>query len=589
MTFAALAVGVATGVGAVIFRALIGLFHNLFFFGRLSFIYDASLHTAPSTWGVWVIVMPVLGALCVAFLVKTFAPEAKGHGVPEVIDTIYYQRGAIRPVVAAIKSLASSLTIGSGGSVGREGPIVQIGSAIGSTLGKIFRMLEWERITLVACGAAGGIAATFNTPIGGLLFAVELLAPEISARTLIPIALAAGCATSVGRWYFGDHPAFDIPGLALPLAHQFTLGAVSAYVVLGLILGLVSAVFIRSIYSVEDLFDRMPGNYYIRHTLGMLLVGILMYLCLRYFGHYYIEGVGYATIQDVLDGGPLLPSLLFVLFVLKMLATALTLGSGGSGGIFSPSLFLGATFGAAYALFVERYLPTGIEAASTAVIGMACMVGATTGAAVTAIVMIFEMTRDYNVIIPVMVSVSCAYGIRTFLLADNIYTMKLTRRGHFVPTSFNTGMYMLRSVGEFASREIRLIDADATMHALGLSRFSSIPHVLLVKDHKLRGVVPSARIARMRRSGDLDRRLVEEADEGYVLVASKTELFLVIARMREHGKEVAVITQTGNLHRAEDVVGVLTWRDVSRHAGNLLERLQPNRGEGDPAARDRRA
>ena len=165
--FLAVLVGVIAGLGAVVFRGLIGLFHNLLFLGKLSVIYDANLHTPTSHWGAGVVLVPILGALVVAFLVKNFAPEAKGHGVPEVMDAIYYNKGVIRPIVAVIKSLASAVTIGSGGSVGREGPIVQIGSSFGSTLGQLLRLPAWQRITMLAAGAGGGIAATFNTPIGG--------------------------------------------------------------------------------------------------------------------------------------------------------------------------------------------------------------------------------------------------------------------------------------------------------------------------------------------------------------------------------------------------------------------------------------
>ena len=207
-------IGGASGLGAVGFRALIGLLHNLFFSGRLSWLYDANLHAPPSPFGAWIILVPVAGSLAVTFLVERFAPEAKGHGVPEVIDAIYYQDGKIRPRVAVVKSLASALSIGSGGSVGREGPIIQIGSAISSYVGEKFKLTTWERITLIAAGAAGGIAATFNTPLGGVLFAVEIVVHEVSVRTLVPVALATAVATYVGRLFFGPRPSFVIPDLA---------------------------------------------------------------------------------------------------------------------------------------------------------------------------------------------------------------------------------------------------------------------------------------------------------------------------------------------------------------------------------------
>src|ERR1700756_5391087 len=214
LSLLALVVGVVTGVGAIVFRDLIGLIHNALFLGKLAVRYDANLFTPPSPWGPLVILVPVVGALAVTFLVTKFAPEARGHGVPEVMDAIYYKGGLIRPVVAVVKSVASAIAIGTGAAVGREGPIIQIGSALGSTLGQIVRMPAGQRIILVAAGAGAGIAATFNTPIGGVMFSIELMMPEVSVRTFLPVALATGTATFIGRFFFGPQPAFTVPHLA---------------------------------------------------------------------------------------------------------------------------------------------------------------------------------------------------------------------------------------------------------------------------------------------------------------------------------------------------------------------------------------
>src|SRR5271170_1458576 len=297
----ALIVGIVTGFGAVGFRDLIGLIHNALFLGQWMVRYDANLFTPPSPWGAFVILVPAIGAVAVTFLVSTFAPEARGHGVPEVMDAIYYNGGVIRPVVAVVKSLASAISIGSGAAVGREGPIIQIGSALGSTLGQIIRMPPGQRITLVAAGAGAGIAATFNTPIGGVMFAVELMMPEVSVRTFLPVAIATGTVTFVGRLFFGQQPAFVVP---LPPLENADLGAallLFLYALLGVITGLAATGFIRGLHFLEDQFDRIQQPY-ARHILGMLLVGILIYLLHRSFGHYYVEGVGYATVQAIVFG-----------------------------------------------------------------------------------------------------------------------------------------------------------------------------------------------------------------------------------------------------------------------------------------------
>ncbi|MCC8400582.1 chloride channel protein [Paraburkholderia sp. MMS20-SJTN17] len=246
----ALVVRIVTGLGAVVFRDLIGLVHNAFFLGRLSFAYDASHFTSAAPWGVLVILVPVVGGLGVTWLVSTFAPEARGHGVPEVMDAIYYGRGQIRPVVAVVKSLASALAIGSGAAVGREGPISQIGSALGSTLGQVVRMTAGQRITLVAAGAGAGIAATFNTPIGGVLFATELMMPEISVNTFLPVAIATGTATFIGRLFFGAAPAFFVPAQlgAIPNQPGSALTLI-LYALLGAVTGAAAALFCSNAHT----------------------------------------------------------------------------------------------------------------------------------------------------------------------------------------------------------------------------------------------------------------------------------------------------------------------------------------------------
>jgi len=435
-------VGVIAGFGAVVFRGMIAAFHNILFLGYFQFDwglfeYNANVHTAASPWGAAIILVPILGALGVTFLVQTFAPEAKGHGVPEVVDSIYYNNGIIRPIVVVIKSLASALSIGSGGSVGREGPIIQIGAAFGSTLGQILRMSYSDRVILIGAGAGGGIAATFNTPAGGVLFAIELMLVVVVARSLMSVVLATCVATWIGRMYLGDVPSFNIPPLAKMSDHLAMPENYVAVVLLGLAMGLVATVMVRAIYKFEDLFDAMPGNPYTRHMSGMAIVGVMIWLMIHFKGHYYIQGVGYATIEDVLREETLAQmslGFLLLLAVAKLLATSLTLGSGASGGVFSPGLFLGATTGAAFGIVAHDIFPDlELPVSTFAVAGMAAMIGGTTGAVMTGVVMLSEMTRDYNAILPILVTTAIANAVRRKLCPPTIYTLKLLRRGHLVP------------------------------------------------------------------------------------------------------------------------------------------------------------
>lgn len=559
----AIALGVGAGLGAYAFRALIGLVHNLFFLGDFSLHYDASQYTAPSPWGPGVVLVPVLGAIGVIFLVKNFAPEAKGHGVPEVMDAIYYGKSVIRPVVAAIKSLASALSIGTGGSVGREGPIVQISAAFASWLGGVARVSRWQRATLVAAGGGAGIAATFNTPIGGVLFAVEVLMHEVSVRTLVPVALSTATATYVGQRLFGNAPAFVVPTVHASV----TAGVLPAYVLLGGLMAVVSVVFIRSLYGAEDLFDKLiPRRDYVRHIAGMLGVGVTIEAMMTLRGHYYVEGVGYATIVDILNGGLTSIPWLVVLFLLKLLTTSLTLGSGGSGGVFSPSLFMGATVGGAFGLALRWAFPSlPFDPAAFALAGMAGLVAGATGAALTAIVMIFEMTLDYSVVLPMTLTVAVAHGARRVMLAQNIYTMKLVRRGHLMPEALQSNAHLVHHVADMTMATAALRPADATTDAIAPpADGAAVPGYFVLGDlQKIVGVVASAWAAEHRPALAEGAPLASLAHHDFVVVMGDTTLFDLIAAMQRSHADLAIVTGAdAGAPAGGRLLGVVTRADI---------------------------
>jgi CIC family chloride channel protein len=564
-------VGAVGGLGAFVFRELIGFVHNLLFLGKPAFFYDSSLFTPASPWGAFVVLVPVVGAVLVTFLVANFAPEAKGHGVPEVMDAIYYKGGVIRPVVAIVKSLASAIAIGSGAAVGREGPIIQIGSSFGSTLGQLIRMSPAQRITLIAAGAGAGIAATFNTPIGGVLFAIELMLPEVSVNTFLPVAVATGTATFIGRLFFGPQPAFHVPAVA-PIPAEPLTGALFMllYIVLGAAAGLAAAGFIRGLHLLEDLFDKIPGAY-LRHCFGMLLVGAMIYALYRGFGHYFVEGVGYSTIQAILTGQLALTGLLALLFVGKLLATSISLGSGSSGGIFSPSLFMGATLGAALAGLVSMIAPSlPVDLPSFAMVGMGAMVGGGTGAAMTAVTMIFEMTRDYSIVLPMILAVAVALGVRRLLSRESIYTLKLVRRGHAIPRGLHANMFLVRRAGEVMLRDFLTVPAE-----LGLDEFLRRPdhkgamqHVVVTRGEQIVGVV---RINTGLRLGIADVEkgvtLGDVAQKNFTIVRESDTAFDVIPRLWRRNAVMALVLREAKGRprrpRAKDVLGVITKEHVA--------------------------
>jgi CIC family chloride channel protein len=575
LSILALIVGVVTGFGAVVFRGLIGWIHNVFFLGKFTVHYDANLFTPGSPWGPLVILVPVIGAVAVTFLINKFAPEARGHGVPEVMDAIYYNGGLIRPIVAVVKSIASAIAIGTGAAVGREGPIIQIGSALGSTLGQVVRMPAGQRIILVAAGAGAGIAATFNTPIGGVLFSIELMMPEVSVRTFLPVALATGTATFIGRFFFGPQPAFSVPQLTPLSVNASSALALCLYALLGAITGVAAAAFVRGLHVIEDLFEKIHGRY-LRHALGMLLVGILIYGLYLAFGYYYVEGVGYATVQAILLGQLSAAGLLVLLFFCKLLATSLSLGSGSSGGIFSPSLFMGATIGGAFAMLLSAFpLPFEVNVPSFAMVGMGAMVGGGTGAVMTAVAMIFEMTRDYDIVLPMILAVALSVGVRRLLSRENIYTLKLFRRGHVIPKALHANMFLVRRANEVMETDVVLAPGDMAFDAF-LSRpdnHGQMRHVAVTEGNRIYGVLRVN--TTLRRTSPHEAQsgmtLRDIANRNFTVVREDDIVFDVIQRIWRKHASMALVVRGSGIPRPENVVGVITKEHVADSVANSVK------------------
>src|SRR5271163_274215 len=561
----ALGVGIMTGIGAVALRSLIGLINNVLINGLFKVAYDANILEGPSRWGNWVILSPILGGLVVVYLVDRFAPEARGHGVPEVMDAIYYKRGEIRGVVAVIKSLASALSIGSGASVGREGPIIQIGSALGSAFSKAIGLSAGQKITLLSAGAGAGIAATFNTPLGGVLFAIEILLPEVSNRTFLPVVIATGAATLLGRIFIGPNPAFTVPEVFFPPASSFGVEEAIAFVCLGALCGVASWAFIRLLVFMEDGFPKLPGGIYVQNIIGMTLIGLMMVGCTHFFGHSYVDGVGYGVIQSILDQGMTATGLLLLLFVLKLLATTISLGSGASGGIFSPSLFLGATLGAGFAALAAHLLPNaGLTPPSAAIVGMAAMVGAGTGGVMTAIIMVFEMTRDYAIIVPVTVAVAVAAGVRRALIPETLYTVKLRHRGHRIPKERHVNLYLVQQAQDMMEQRFILAEAGSTLRqCIGWEDVDDLRAIIVERKGRIVGLIPP-RSGIWRESVSNPDRPVDDFVEKELVVCRDVDLLsLVLARLKRHKAGAAIVFHGAHRPRAADVVGVITKRAIA--------------------------
>lgn len=409
----AILIGVLSGYGALFFLHLMRSVQALLY-GEggeiLTFVHRLS------PWQL--LFIPAAGGLGVGLLVHYGAREAKGHGVPEVMTALALKEGRIRKRVAVVKILASALCIGSGGSTGREGPMVQIGCSIGSAVGQLARVPLLKQKTLVGCGAAAGIAATFNAPIAGVLFALEVLIGDFGLAAFSPVVLASVTATVISRHHLGDIPLFTLPSYRMASLWEFGL-----YPFLGVAAGLAAVAFIVVLYKAEDLFGALPLPDWLKPALGGLMLGVL----LQWFPQAF--GVGYGAMNLALKDN-LLGWLMLGLVGVKIAATSMSIGSGGSGGIFAPSLFIGAMTGGAFGSLAGHLFP-GITASPGvyALVGMGAVVAGATHAPITAILIIFEMTGEYKVILPMMITCILATIVASALKNGSIYTIKLMRQG----------------------------------------------------------------------------------------------------------------------------------------------------------------
>ena len=460
MILLAAVIGIAGGLGSVFFRWLIGAFQDLAW-GAGGSPYEKILR-AP--WYLRVAV-PAGGGLLVGLIVKFLAPEARGHGVPEVMNAVARLGGVIRPVVAVAKSFASAICIATGGAVGREGPIVQIGAAMGSTLGQVLRLSTRRIRTAVGCGAAAGIAATFNAPIAAAFFASEVILGEFSVGAFSSVVISSVAATVVSRTMIGDEQAFEIPAYSIVNPAEMI-----TYVVLGLLAAVVAVAFVQVLHSFEELFDRMKRvPSFIQPVIGGVVIGLIGIALPE------IMGVGYDTITAALHGKLALGTLALIL-VAKLFATSFTLGSGGSGGVFAPSLFIGAALGGAVGHLAQLIVPFPMASPGAyAVVGMGAMVAASTHAPITALLIIFELTGDYRVILGLMVSCTLGTLVAQRLRRWSIYTIKLMRRGIDLEAGRELNVLRDLKVSEISHEGIEIVSRTTPVSEI-YERLVNSPH-----------------------------------------------------------------------------------------------------------------
>ncbi len=441
--------GITAGYIARALTALIGLLTNLFFYGRWSFNFSSP---AGNHLGWFIVLIPIAGAVIVGFMARYGSAGIRGHGIPEAMEQVILNESRIPPRLTFLKPLSAAISIGSGGPFGAEGPIIATGGALGSLIGQLIHTSASERKILLAAGAAGGMAATFGTPVASILLAVELLLFEFKPQSLIPVTLASASATAVRIYYIGATPLFTLNTLEQPGAY-----ALLFYLLLGGVIGLASIAVTSSVYKIEDLFEKLPIHWMWWPAIGAAAVGVIGYFFPRTLG------VGYDNIEIILSGR-ITGTALLILFIFKFVSWSISLGSGTSGGTLAPLFTIGGGLGSVFGTFGLLLFPTaGIDIRIAALVGMAALFAGSARALLTSIIFAFEITMQPEGLLPLLTGCSAAYLVSGLLMKHTIMTKKIARRGIKIPFEYEADFLDLVSVKDCAACNVVTINAADTI------------------------------------------------------------------------------------------------------------------------------
>ncbi len=545
MLFLAALIGIFAGLGSYVLNLLINFFRYVFF----EKIYALSSFTITSY--ILLALFPAIGGLIVGLIIHWFSRESGGHGVPGVIESIANRGGYIRPRVTLVTSFTASATIGTGGSAGKEGPIVQIGAAIGSTVGQLFNVSSERLKVLVGTGAGAGLAAVFNAPVTGVLFALEVLLADFSINAFTPIIFATVISTTISHYLIGSSPVLHVPIYFLESVYEYPL-----YILMGIVGGFMAVFFTRLLYATEDLFQKFPKiPAYVKPALGGLLVGIIAI--------YFPEVYGF---EDQAIHNALLERtavwVLLLLTIMKMVATSLSLGSGGTGGLFIPSLFVGATFGAFFGSFMNILFPhVTASPGAYALVGMGIMVAGTTHATISALMLIFEVTSNYQIILPLMLGTIVATITSRLIMRENIYTMKIALSGEYIFKGRNMTLLQSIPIRRHIRKKFDSISENATFHSI-LQMLRKSDHAtfpVMSPDNKLSGLVSLNNIRSYMFEQDLYPLLIAKdiMYEEYISVHPGHSLADVLRLFDLTDAELLPVTEK---RRNKNLIGVI-YRD----------------------------
>jgi H+/Cl- antiporter ClcA/CBS domain-containing protein len=445
----AMLLGSAVALVARLLTALIGLVTSLAFYGRLSTEFSSP---AGNHLGLWVIAVPVIGGLIVGAMARWGSRAIRGHGIPEAMEQVLLNESRIPPRITWLKPVSSAIAIGTGGPFGAEGPIIATGGALGSLIGQLLRVTADERKTLLAAGAAAGMAAVFSAPISSVLLAIELLLFERRARSLIPVALAAVMGTAVRYLLEGNEPMFPMPAIATP-----ALSAVVAYIVMGIVTGVVSVGITKLTYAIEDGFEKLPIHWMWWPAMGGVVVGVVGYFMPATLG------VGYGNIAALIAGQVGFAGML-ALCLMKLLSWSVALGSGTSGGTLAPLFTIGSAMGGVFGLLCVNWLPwLQVDPRVAALVCMAAIFAGASRAFLTSVVFAFETTQQPHGLLPLLGACAAAYLVSGLLMRNTIMTEKIVRRGVRVPAEYTADYLERLAVGDACSRDVVSLRASETL------------------------------------------------------------------------------------------------------------------------------
>ena len=559
LVLSALVVGVGGGLGAVFFVWLLRQISAL-----TRWLITDLLAGLPDTVAL-IIVMGAAGIL-VGLIVAYLAPEVRGSGIPELMEAVALRGGRMRPRVVPLKLLASAITIGAGGSAGREGPIIHIGSAFGSTVAQLLHFSTDRVRTLLACGAAAGIAATFNSPIAGAIFALEVVLGRFTIRYFGAVVISSVAAAIVGRAFLGDAPAFTVPAYALNSLRELPI-----YIALALLSALLATLFIGTLYNARKFFVRLKVHVAIEAALGMMITAALASLVPGYL----ILGPGLNFIGDAIAQDFSVPlGYMAGLIVLKIAATSFTLGSGNSGGVFGPALFLGAVLGGMVGTVANTFWPEiALHPGAYAIVGMAAVFAGAARAPITAVLIVFEMSGDYKLILPLMMAAVLSTFVAEYLIGDSIYTINLRHKGLNLQQGRDVDLMQCLTVGEAMTKEPTVVDEFLPLVELDrlFQRTHGHSFPVIDKEHHLVGMVSITDLERaLEMDPPGDRRVSHIVTRSDIMIAYEDEA-LSDALQRMGTRDINKLPVVSRLDPAT-VVGVVRRRDIIRAYNVALSR-----------------